>query len=148
MATLTRSIDINAPVEKVFDFVVDVGRLFMSWPEDVAVRDVKLTPDGVGSSARLYAHVLAIHMEGTVEYTEVVPNERIVAQVRFAAEKPTWVYTFEPQDGGTRLTAEGEWHVNLPGVGKPLEGMLVKEHETPIEKMLATIKAQVEGSVV
>ena len=145
MAKLMRSIEINAPVEQVFDFALDVGKLWGSWPEEVAVAEVELTPGGVGSTARLWTHFLAIHMEGTVEYTEVVPNERIVAHVHFVGEKPTWVFTFEPVDGGTKLTAEGEWHVKVPAVGKSLEGMLVKEHETPIEQLLARVKASVES---
>ncbi|MDH3398670.1 MAG: SRPBCC family protein [Acidimicrobiia bacterium] len=145
MAKLTRSIDIEAPVEKVFDFAMDVGKLWTSWPEEVALRDVELKPDGVGSSARLFTHFLAIHMEGSVEYTEVIPNQRIVAKVHFFGEKPTWVFTFEPADGGTKLTAEGEWHVNLPGLGKPIEGMLVKEHEGGLESLLANVKSRVEA---
>lgn len=145
MAKLTQSVEIAAPVEEVFGFAMDVGKLWTSWPEEVAVRDVELKPDGVGSSARLFTHFLAIHMEGSVEYTEVVPNKRIVAKVRFFGEKPTWVFTFEPTDGGTKLTAEGEWHVNVPGVGKPLEGMLVKEHEGGLESLLANVKSRVEA---
>lgn len=145
MAKLTRSIDVDAPVEKVFEFAMDVGKLWTSWPEEVAVRNVELTPDGVGSSAVLFSHFLALHMEGSVEYTDVVPNERIVADVQFTGEKPTWVFSFEPAGEGTRLTAEGEWHVKVPGLGKPLEGMLAKGHEGGLESLLATVKARVEA---
>ncbi len=145
MAKLTRSVEIKAPVEEVFGFAMDVGKLWTSWPEDIAVRDVELKPDGVGSSARLWTHLFALHMEGSIEYTEVVRNERIVAKVRFFGEKPTWVFTFEPADGGTKMTAEGEWHVGIPGLGKPLEGMLVKEHEGGLESLLANVKSRVES---
>lgn len=147
MAKLTRSIEIEAPVEAVFDFAMDVGKLWTSWPEDVAVRDVELKPDGVGTSARLWTHFLALHMEGSIEYTEVVPNRRIVSKVHFFGEKPTWVFTFEPVESGTKLTAEGEWHVNVPAVGKPIEGMLVKEHEKGLESLLANVKSRVEAEV-
>ena len=147
MAKLTRSIEIEAPVEKVFDDATDVGKLWTSWPEQVAVRDVELKPDGVGSSARLFSHFLAIHLEGTVEYTEVVPNERIVAKVHFVGESPTWVFAFESIDGGTKLTAEGEWHAKVPFVGNRLEGMMVKGHERGLESLLATVKSRVEAEV-
>lgn len=147
MAKLTRSIEIDASVEKVFDFALDIGKFWTSWPEDVAVRDVELKPDGVGTSARLFTHFLAIHMEGTMEYTEVVPNERIVAKVHFFGESPTWVFTFEPADGGAKLTAEGEWHANVPVVGKRIEGMMVKEHQEGLESLLATVKSRVEAEV-
>jgi uncharacterized protein YndB with AHSA1/START domain len=147
VAKLTRSIKIEAPVEKVFDYAKDVGRLWTSWPEEVAARDVVVTPDGVGSSARLFGHFLLIHMEGTVEYTEVVPNERIVAKIHWTGESPTWVFSFEPVEDGTKLTAEGEWQVNAPVVGKGVEGMMAKGHEKPIEGLLATVKSRVEAEV-
>jgi uncharacterized protein YndB with AHSA1/START domain len=147
MTTLTRSIEIEAPVEKVFDFALDVGKFWTSWPEEVAARDVELKPGGVGSSARLFGHFLAIHMEGTIEYTEVVPEERIVAKVHWLGESPSWVFEFEPADGGTKLTAMGEWHAKIPVVGKRIEGMMVKGHEKGLESLLATVKSRVEAQV-
>ena len=141
MAKLTRSVTINAPVEAVFDLAKDVGRFWTCWP-GVAVREVELTADGVGSSGHFYTHFLGIHMEGHVEYTEVVLNERIVAKVTSAGETPTWVFTFAPVEGGTTLTAEAEWHVNLPAVGKPIEGLMVKGHEGELEHWLTSIKHQ------
>lgn len=143
MATLTRRITIGAPVDKVFDFALDIGRLW-KW-KDVTLTDVDIKPDGVGTSARMHTHLLGFHVQGTVEYTEVVPGKRIVAQVHFFAEKPTWRFTFEPADGGTRLTVEGEWTVKIPVVGKPVEGMMVKEHEPYLESMLADLKTDLEA---
>lgn len=142
MAKLTRSVTIDAPVEEVFDFALDIGKVWI-WP-DVALREIVRTPDGVGSSARMYSHVLGIHVEGVITYTEVVRPERIVATVGFGPEHPTWVFTFEPAEGGTKFTVEGEWHVNVPGVGKPIEGLIVREHVDGLERMLAGIKAAVE----
>jgi uncharacterized protein YndB with AHSA1/START domain len=143
MATLTRSITIDAPVDKVFDFALDLGRLWV-W-KDVALTDVDIKPDGVGTSGRMHTHLLGFRVEGGVEYTEVVPGQRIVAQVHFFAEKPTWRFTFEPAGSGTQVTAEGEWTVKVPVVGKPIEGMMVKEHEPYLEAMLANLKPQVEA---
>ena len=143
MATLTRSITIDAPVTTVFDFALDISRLWR-W-KDVALTDVDIKPDGVGTSARMYTHLLGFHVEGGLEYTEVIPGQRIVVQVHFFAEKPTWRFTFEPADGGTKVTAEGEWIVKLPVVGAPIEAMMVKEHVPYLEAMLANLKTQVEA---
>ena len=143
MATLTRSITVNAPVEKVFDHVLDI-RKFWVWP-DIALAEVTQTPEGVGSSARIWTHFLGFHMEGGMEYTEVVRPERITAEVGFAMEHPTWTFTFEPTDGGTTLTARGEWHVKVPAVGRPFERLMVKEHEEFLEQLLAKVKADVEA---
>ncbi len=147
MANLTRSIEIDAPVEKVFDFAMDVGKFWSSWPEDIAVRDVELKPDGVGTSARLFGHFFVIHMEGTIEYTDVVPNERIDADIHWVGESPSWVFTFESADDATTLTAEAEWDVKVPVVGKRIEGMMVKGHEEGLEGLLETVKSRVESEV-
>ena len=143
MATLTRSITINAPVDTVFDMALDIRRLWTA--KDVALTEVDIKPDGVGTSARMYSHLLGFHLEGGLEYTEVVPNERIVAQVHFVAEKPVWRFMFEPTEGGTQLTAQGEWTMKVPVVGKPVETMMVKEHAPFLEELLANFKTQVEA---
>ena len=62
--------------------------------KDVALADVTIEPEGVGTSARLWTHLLGFHLEGSLRITEVVRPERIVAQVDFFAEKPTWRFTF------------------------------------------------------
>lgn len=147
MATLTRSITIHAPVSTVFDIALDISRLWEA--DDVALAEVDIKPGGVGTSARLWSHLLGFHIEGGLEYTEVVPGERIVAQVHFFAEKPTWTFTFSEVDGGTTtVTAVGEWLVKLPVVGRPIEGMMVKEHESFLEKLLDHLKTQAEAQVM
>lgn len=143
MAKLTRSIVIDAPVGTVFEFALDPRNLWTF--EDVALTDVAITPDGVGTTARMFTHFLGFHMEGGVEYTEVVLGQRIVAKVHFFGEKPTWTFTFEPTDGGTKMTAEGEWNVNVPVVGKPYEKMAVKEHEPYVGQLLEKVKAAIEA---
>jgi uncharacterized protein YndB with AHSA1/START domain len=144
MATLTRSVVIDAPVEKAFDYALDIRNL---WDlPDVALASVALKPEGVGSSARLYSHFLGFHLEGGLEYTEVVRPERIVAKVSFFAEHPVWTFTFEPVDDGVRFTVQGEWHVGVPAVGKPLEGLMVREHQEFVEAMLTNVKTGVEGT--
>lgn len=147
MAKLTRSIEIEAPVDEVFSFALDIGPLWTLWHDEVAVRDVEMKPDGIGTSARLFTRIFAFHVEGTVEYTEVIPDERIVADVHFFAENPTWVFTFEPVGGGTKFTAEGEWHARVPAVGDRLDQMMVKSHEEGLESMLAAVKARLEAEI-
>jgi len=143
VATLTRSITIDAPVDTVFDFALDISQLWKM--KDVELTDVDIKPEGVGTSARLHTHLLGFRLVGGVEYTEVVASQRIVAQVHFFAEKPTWRFTFEPADGGTRVTAQAEWDVKVPVVGEPIERMMVKEHEPYVEAMLAELKTRVEA---
>lgn len=143
MATLTRSITIHAPADTVFDYVLDIGKFWRA--EDVALTEIDIKPEGVGTSARMFSHILGFHIEGGIEYTEVVPGKLIVAQVHFFAEKPKWTFSFEPDESSCTLTAVGEWHVGIPAVGKPIENMMVKEHEPFVEALLKNVKTQVEA---
>jgi uncharacterized protein YndB with AHSA1/START domain len=143
MATLTLSVAVEAPVDRAFDYVLDPRRLW-GLP-DLAVTDVEMTPDGVGTTARIWSHVLGFHVAGGLEYTEVVRPRRIVIDVGFMIEHPRWTFTFEPDRDGTRLTAQGEWHVRVPAVGRTFERMMVRAHEEFLETMLDTLKAQVEA---
>lgn len=143
-ATLTRSVTIDAPVETVFGDVLDIG-IFWAGAPDVAVRDITIAPEGVGTSARVYTHWLGVHMEGVIEIVEVVPNARIAAQASFGPEGPLWTFTVEPVDGGTRLTGQGEWHTNVPGVGRRLETWAAASHEEFLDGLLASAKQRVEA---
>lgn len=147
MTTLTRSVTVDAPVDTVFEYALDVSRLWKV--KDVALTDVDIKPEGVGTSARMYTHLLALHIEGGIEYTEVLPGERIVAQVVdfLVVDEPTWTFTFKPVKGGTKVTATGEWAVKVPVVGKRIESMMVKGHEQMLDMLLANLKTQVEAKV-
>jgi uncharacterized protein YndB with AHSA1/START domain len=146
VAVLTQTVKVNAPVEEVFDYALD-PRALWSMPQ-VAVADVITKPGGMGTSARLWSHFLGFHIEGALEYKEVTRPERIVIGVDFFMEHPTWTFTFEPEDGFTKVTVAGEWHVKTPAVGKPLERMMVKEHVPFVEGMLASLKDHLEGVAV
>lgn len=146
MAVLTRSVIIDAPVAKVFDQALDVGTLWGSSP-DVALRDVTVTPDGVGTHATIWTHGFGIHFQGHIKYIEVDRPEKIVAQVEFGPEKPVWTFTFERVGPGTEMTAQGEWHINAPAVGETLETWMAKGHETFLETLLRNFKANVETSL-
>jgi uncharacterized protein YndB with AHSA1/START domain len=142
MAVLTRSTTVKAPIDEVFDYVLDVRKLW-SMPE-IALAEVDVKPEGAGTTARIWQHILGFHIEGGLEYTEVTRPEKIVIKVDFFLEHPTWTFTFEPVDGGTMVTAQGEWHVSAPAVGGRVEKMMVKEHEPFLDSMLASLHVAVE----
>ena len=45
------------------------------------------------------------------------------------------------------MTAVGEWVVKVPVVGRPIEGMMVREHESFLEGILEHLKSQAEAQV-
>ncbi len=100
---MKRSIHIEAPVVKVFDFVKDPRNV----PEGVTVpyklKDVKMTDEGVGS---YYSWVIpGLPIEGFDVYTEYIPNQRITEKSSFSMTRD-FITSFEPEGSGTKLTVE------------------------------------------
>ena len=79
MARLTKSISIDAPVAKVFDYVAEVANRPEFWPSLVEVTDVERQPDG-GYKSRWVYKMAGVRAEGTSESTEFVPNQRMVEE--------------------------------------------------------------------
>lgn len=144
MATLVRSITISAPAEKAFDYALDIRNLWAL--PNVGLADVHLKPEGTGSTAKIFTHMLGIHSEARLEYLEAVRPEKIVAKVSGNyPDNPTWTLTFEPTDDGTTFTVKGDWHINLPAVGGPMEDMMARAHHTIVDRLLNNVKDGAEG---
>ncbi|MGM0386872.1 MAG: SRPBCC family protein, partial [Actinomycetota bacterium] len=123
MARFEDTITIHAPVEKVFAFVKDVGKLWACFP-DVAVRDVVLTPEGVGSHAEWYVRMFFLHHQGRVEITEAVPDKLVGVK---SSAGPVFTFTLTPQDDGeTEFGSVVEWSTGVPIVGRPIDDIMAR----------------------
>ena len=144
MARFEDTITIHAPVEEVFAFATDVGKLWACYP-GFAVRDVVLTPDGVGSRTNWYSKMLFLHQEGSVEYTEVVPLQRIVAK---SSTGRRFTFTFTPrEDGDTDLGYTEEWNIKVPVVGRAMETLALRVGAGYIHTFFAAFSANVRAAV-
>ena len=117
------TVTINAPVEQVFSYLRDPNNLLHALGggnADFEFSDVKVTPEGVGTTGRVEVHLPGLKHLGptgkvSIEITEVVPNRRIVVKSSMSKGRMfkfdgTWTWTFEPGNGGTKLiVAYTEW---------------------------------------
>ena len=53
----------------------------------------------------------------------------------------------DPVRNGTKLTMLGEWHINVPGVGGPMEEMQARSHKAVVDGILANFKEKAEALV-
>ena len=144
---------IDAPVPSVFEYSRDPRRIYSGDPM-MKVADATLTPEGVGTKAHLKARMLVLSETVDIEYTEVVPNQRIVFQgdprTTFAGlgrgisiPIHTWTWTFAPEDGGTRLTVVVV-EENPPRWYRILDRVFDKSSRKQVNDRLARIKAAAE----
>ena len=142
MAKLTRTITINAPVEKVFAYASEPTNLPEIWPSMVEVKDVQPSPAGGYNFGWVYK-MAGMRFEGASETTESILNQRAVTKsIKGIQSTFTWTYQFGA--GGTKLTLEVEYTIPIPLLGKLVEAFIIKQNEHEAEVMLANLKARME----
>lgn len=144
MAKITRTITINAPVEKVFGYMTDPTNLPEIWPSMVEVKDAKLLPEHVGSSFKWVYKMAGMRFEGSSEVTEHVTSQRQVTKSTKGIQS-MFVWTYQPESGGTKLTVDLEYTIPVPLLGKLAEAFIVKLNEHEADVLLANLKARMEA---
>jgi uncharacterized membrane protein len=143
MAKMTRSISINAPVEKVFDFMSQPTNLPEIWPSMVEVNNVQPSPAGGYNFGWVYK-MAGMRFEGASETIESITNQRVVTKSTKGIESE-FVWMYESKDAGTKLTVEIEYTVPIPLLGKLAEAFIVKQNEHEADVLLANLKARMEA---
>jgi uncharacterized membrane protein len=149
MAKVKRTVHIDAPVEKVFSYWEDVRNHVAIWPSLVEVKDVQPLPNG-GTSFRWVYKMAGMLMEGSGEITEYVANERLVEKSSGrgfpgSGFSCTMDFTFQPEDGGTKMIINIEYAVPIPVLGKMAEPLLLKLNEREADLILANLKNVLES---
>ena len=79
MAKLTKSILIDASIEKIFTYMNDPKNLPEIWPSMVEVKDIQSLPNG-GARFNFVYKMGGLHLEGTSVDTEYILNQRTVSK--------------------------------------------------------------------
>ena len=143
MATIKKSIKINAPVEKVFKYANKPENLPEIWPSMIEAKNIKELPNG-GYSYDFVYKMAGMRLTGSSVDTEVVPNERSVSESTGGIES-TITWSFEPEDGGTKVTSLAEYKIPVPLLGKIAEAFIVKMNENEGDTIMANLKARMEA---
>jgi uncharacterized membrane protein len=142
MPKISKSINVNAPVEKVFDYLSDPKNDTEWMVSLMEVSDV--TGSGTGMRYRWTYKMAGIPFEGETEITEHVPNERLVTQSKGGIPN-TIAFSFAPHEGGTKLDIEIDYSIPVPVLGKLAEKLVLKRNERETELSLQNIKERLEG---
>ncbi len=136
-----KTININAPVERVFEFWTN----YQNFPNFMSnVREV--IPDGQGRSHWVVAGPGGVPVEWTAEITEMVPNELLVWRcIDGSAITHTGVIHFEPnRDIGTTVRIK-LWYRPLAGViGHTLARLFGSDPKSEMDADLVRMKTFIE----
>lgn len=140
---MKQSIYIQAPVETVFDHLMDPRNDIDLMPIDSEVIEFKPTEEGIGTYTRYRSKIAGIPFEMFDVVTDMVRNEHITSKSSNAGEG-TWEYTFEPEGAGTRLTLEHQprsfWR--LPLLGNVMDMTTSRMTASFMPKLKARIEAE------
>src|SRR4030043_927416 len=143
MPKIERSVTINAPVKKIFDYIAD-PKLQVEWlPGMIEVKDIKQTEQGVGSTYKFAYKVAGMRFEGEDIVEEYIPNKKMVTRSKGGIES-SWTWNFEPYNDGTKVEVIVEYKVPIPVLGKIAEALVHKQNEREADHALANIKDKME----
>ncbi len=143
MAKFARSVSIKAPVEEVFNYWKDPSNWPEVWSSMVTAKDVVLTPDGVGTSHKWVYKMVGIILEGESIFLVCDQNHRIEAKT-WGGIDCIFDWTFEPENGGTKMTAVVDYEIPIPVLGKLVDLFALAANEHEAEATLANLRARME----
>ena len=143
MVTVTKTIAINAPVEKVFSYLDEPVNIPEVWPSLVEVSEVQRLPNG-GTSFRWTYKMAGMRFEGASETIEYAANHHTLVKSKGGIESMI-KWTFQPEAGGTKVIFDADYTVPVPLLGKLAEAFIVKQNEQEAETILANLKSRMEA---
>lgn len=139
------SVGIARPLEEVFERFLAVDEIAAK--TDPGVGSVSRSPEGrlgPGTTFHFRQETLGKERETTTTYTAVVTNQRIDFDAVIGPMRPKCSLAFEPTDGGTRVTFDGD--ANPVGPLKLLSPLFNRKGQQVWTERLARAKAVLEES--
>jgi len=130
LTRIEKSIVIEAPVEKVFDFATDLDNFVKTQPPEMetTVLSRDKGPDRVGFKAKVRAKAGGKVWETEDETTELVKNKRrVMRQKSGTLKKMETTDLFEPTEKGTRWTLVLEYELPYSLLGKVVDKLKVRK---------------------
>ena len=137
----TKSISIDAPVERVFDYIKDPAVAWVSM--GTKVHNVTGTPEVVGTTFEWEDKMFGFRVSGINEFTECVPNERVVIT---ASKGFVFSFDVEPDGNGTKLTV-GVDDVPSNWAQGAFDAVATKLTEHDLDAWLEDVKAELETGI-
>ena len=146
MATIHKSIDIDAPAERVFEILSDPKRLAEYAPGVISVENIRQTEQHLGDSFRATYAVLGLHFLMTFTATEYEQPTKLTTRFE-GGMKGTWTWLLEPRGTSIHMTTAMEYEMAGGVLGKAMNAVLVERmNEKNAERLLENLKLVSEAT--
>ncbi|TBR25452.1 MAG: SRPBCC family protein [Candidatus Nitrosotenuis sp.] len=137
MATIEASTTINAPVDKVWDFVSDIDSEPKYWKGTKQVRNISKEGNTVTREV-----TIAFKDSKCMQTVTFYPKEKIHAEFTDGILIGTKTIQLTPNGDSTRLDVM--WDIKLSGMMGMFTGMIKKHVKSGTEQALESIKQEIE----
>ena len=148
MGRIEKTIEIEAPVEKVFAYVIDHENFVNNQPPDMEFKLLRKDdgPQRVGFTATVRAKVGGNVLEVEDETTELVKNKKYSGRQNGGSfKKFSHTELFEPTEHGTKYTTIIEYELPYSLLGKIIDKLKVhKEMEKSFDYSMKQTKKDLE----
>ena len=146
MTKLSKSIEIEASPEEVFNFINDTEKMNKAHGGFTKGEYTSEGPVDVGTMMHMVGTQGGSKMEWDMEVTEFVKNNKVVTHTD-KPSKMTNSLILEPTDKGTKLTHEVEYELPYSFLGKIIDKIKVsKDVKKELELWLPNAKKAIEES--
>lgn len=151
MTRVQSEVDINAPVDRVFQYYTDPDKIKEAWPQDVVKESEATTgtKNEPGSEMRVAGEQMGIWQEMRLQVAEKEENRRLVTrQVEGPFKK--WESIQEFQGDNNRTHVRHTIDYEMPTTGKVADlfsgGKADDRIRQGLEQAVRTVKTKLEGA--
>jgi len=142
MAKIERSVIINAPVEKVFEFICEPMNFLQTHPGLADIRDV--TGRGEGQAWSWRYKMMGLSFQGKAQVIRSVLNSERVERTT-GGIRSTWTWRLKREDGETKLDLIIDYTIPVPVLGKVGELLTLRQNEREADLGMANIRDSLES---
>ncbi|PSQ24085.1 SRPBCC family protein [Halobacteriales archaeon QS_9_67_17] len=143
MVAVSESIEIDAPVDAVFDYMDDPHNQAEISPSIADIRDVE--QDETGKSLAFTYEMAGVSLDGRLETETYDPETEIVFDMQ-GALSGTITWEFEPTDGGTRVTYAAEYDFPSDVLEAVVHPFAERYNERELRTTLENLKTRMEAA--
>lgn len=146
MPKVEQSIEINAPVTEVFQFIANKPERMVDWWPPIEVQErVTPAPTVIGSKSRYVYNMMGVKISGQHEVMAMNENQHLHVKTISGIDS-SFDFTFTPSGSGTTLTIRVDY--TMPGsvLGQLLNKIAIEDkNKRDLEEGLQNLKDILEN---
>ena len=143
MFVIKKSVTINAPVKKVFEFMDDPTHLPEIWPSMIEVKNVHQNSKGLLAYDWVYK-MAGMKIQGEQDTIERIQDKHVTTKATKGIDSH-FVWDYKELEGKTIVDVKIEYSIPIPLVKRIAEQIVGKLNEHEAEITLSNLKIRMEG---